>query len=216
MKSHFKIFRLHLNLVNEWSGLSHVFKMNLYAKCIWSELYVIEANILLLINLVATRNYNRSILSPEDSMLKKKVGGSPLMLLCSVSMFCFDSVMFLKFVPVHCLLWNIFSSVLNLVSWFLTATFRPLAARLRAPLLPSVHTDTWPQLCNDLRLPGPQASEGGAGDRMCPLRLQGLCQRWLILSSCCWAYDSSSQPNHMRCLVSMDRLLWLAWMYCGN
>jgi len=65
---------------------------------------VIEANILLLINLVATRNYNRSILSPEDSMLKKKVGGSPLMLLCSVSMFCFDSVMFLKFVPVQCLL----------------------------------------------------------------------------------------------------------------
>jgi len=73
MKSHFKNFRLHLNLVNEWSGLSRVF----YVNCFWSELYVIEANILLLINLVATRNYNRSILSPEDSMLKKRLGVVP-------------------------------------------------------------------------------------------------------------------------------------------
>jgi hypothetical protein len=41
MKSRFKSYRslmLHLNLVNEWSGLSHVFMMNWYVKCISREL----------------------------------------------------------------------------------------------------------------------------------------------------------------------------------
>ncbi|KQK10662.1 hypothetical protein BRADI_2g55460v3 [Brachypodium distachyon] len=48
---------------------------------------------------------------------------------------------------------------------------------LRAPLLPSMHTDTRSQLCNHLCLPGPQTPQGGASYRMCPLWLQGLCQR---------------------------------------
>jgi hypothetical protein len=55
------------------------------------------------------------------------------MLLCSVSMFCFVSS--IGYEVCGC-------AMPDLASSFLTATFRPLAARLRAPLLPSVHTDT--------------------------------------------------------------------------
>uniref|UniRef100_A0A453FYS0 Uncharacterized protein n=1 Tax=Aegilops tauschii subsp. strangulata TaxID=200361 RepID=A0A453FYS0_AEGTS len=52
-------------------------------------------------------------------------------------------------------------------------------AGLRAPVLPPLHPDPRPQLCDDVRVPGPQAPEGGAGHRVCPLWLQGMCQRRL-------------------------------------
>ena len=115
-------------------------------------------------------------------------GNSPWALLRSISMF------FLLF---RCLYNIFFYPCLIYISWLLTDTFcfYPFAAGLWAPLLPSVHTDTWPQFCNNLCLPSPQAPQGGASDRMCSLRVQGLCQRWLIFSLCFWAHDSSSGPN---------------------
>ena len=59
------------------------------------------------------------------------------------------------------------------------------AAGLRAPLLPPMHTDTGPQFRDHVRLPGPQAPQGGAGHRMRPLWLQGMCQRRLTDQLCC-------------------------------
>lgn len=80
---------------------------------------------------------------------------------------------------------TIFGSITQFSGSLLTIfLLSPFAARLWAPLLPSLHTDTRPQFCNYLRLQSSQAPQGGKGDRMCPLRMQGLCQRWLKLISC--------------------------------
>lgn len=82
----------------------------------------------------------------------------------------------------HLLLSSVFSYYMYDPSDIITYSLLPFcvrAAGLRAPVLPSLHPDPRPQLRDYVRLPGPQAPEGGAGDRMCPLWLQGMCQRRL-------------------------------------